>query len=203
MPEYRLMVNLLAASGTPQDGSTNVWHCTADDLTAAQLFLGEVYNVYTAVDGMFSNLVSPTGGTMKLYDLADPEPRAPVHTEGMGTLTVGGAPLPTECALVLSFQGVRVSGVQQARRRGRIYFGPIQQSANGSDGRPSSSTISGLVVAAQALLDASDAAATWSWAVYSRTDSAMVTVSDGWVDNEWDTQRRRGRAATTRSRFQL
>jgi hypothetical protein len=37
-----------------------------------------------------------------------------------------------------------------------------------------------------------------SWAVYSRVGLAMSVINHGYVDNEWDTQRRRGLDATSR-----
>lgn len=41
----------------------------------------------------------------------------------------------------------------------------------------------------------------WTWSVYSRTDNAMVSVTDGWMDNAPDIQRRRETPATSRTTF--
>jgi hypothetical protein len=51
------------------------------------------------------------------------------------------------------------------------------------------------------LLDASQAATAWKWAVYSTVNATGVEVTNGWVENAWDTQRRRGRIATVRTVF--
>lgn len=201
MPDYRLQVTIPMVSGIPEDSVTNVWHCSADSLSAAVFFFNAVNTFYAAIDGLYSNLVATTGSTMKLYDLADDMPRAPVHEGTLGTLSVGGNPLPTEVALVMSFQGSRVSGLPQAIRRGRVYIGPIQDASNHTDGRPTSSAVSGLVSAGDALVTSSKGASDWKWCVFSRSTNSMVVVDNGWVDNEWDTQRRRGRDATSRSTF--
>jgi len=55
--------------------------------------------------------------------------------------------------------------------------------------------------AATYLKGASDAAADWTWVVYSTVDNAMYPVDNGWVDNSWDTQRRRGVKPTARYTF--
>ena len=34
--------------------------------------------------------------------------------------------------------------------------------------------------------------------LYSRANRSVYRITDNWVDNEWDTQRRRGTAATAR-----
>jgi hypothetical protein len=94
-----------------------------------------------------------------------------------------------------------VSGQPQARKRGRIYLGPFDTTQLNADGRILPACQTTIRNAAQALLTASDVALDWSWAVYSPTNASGVIVDNGWVDNEWDTQRRRGRAATTRSTF--
>jgi hypothetical protein len=45
------------------------------------------------------------------------------------------------------------------------------------------------------------ASASWDWVVYSPTDDAYHEVANGWVDNAWDTQRRRGYKPTSRTTF--
>jgi hypothetical protein len=185
-------------SGVSKDRAQNVWHFIADNLTALDLALVQLTTFYAAVDGTFSNLVATTGHQLKCYDLADLEPRAPVRDQGIGTLSVGGAPLPTELAICISFQGPRQSGVEQARRRGRLYLGPMASANVATDGRVISGAMTVIGGALQNMLDASQAAATWAWAVYSRKNEAAIEVTNAWIDNEWDVQRRRGREATQR-----
>jgi hypothetical protein len=101
----------------------------------------------------------------------------------------------------LSFQGAPESGVSQARKRGRVFIGPLRSSLIGADGRPSPATVSLFAAEGEDLLDASNAATTWSWTVHSATTGDNSVVTNGWCDNEFDTQRRRGRIATSRTVF--
>jgi hypothetical protein len=59
--------------------------------------------------------------------------------------------------------------------------------------------ITTLAKALRDLIDASVTETTWSLAVYSVADAVAREVTNGWVDNAWDTQRRRGIDATART----
>lgn len=201
MPLYRYQVSIAMASGNPKDSAQNVWHAICTDETAALVFATWLNTFYTSIDGVYSNLVATTGHRVKVYDLADPEPRAPVIDDPLGAFTVGGAPLPTEVAYCVSFEAPRQSGQPQQSRRGRIYVGPLAASMVGSDGRPSSAFMTTVGDAIDALLTSSQGSADQSWAVYSRKNEVAIEVTDAWIDNEFDTQRRRGRAATSRTTF--
>jgi len=132
----------------------------------------------------------------------DDTPRAPIYddTFDLGSNPTGDS-LPPEIALCVSFQGARVSGTSQARRRGRVYLGPVREDDNSSVGVPGSSVINDATAFGNFLLGASIADADYTWSVYSTVDNALVTVTNGWVDNAWDVQRRRGLSPTTRVTF--
>jgi len=202
MPNYRLQMTIETADNNPENFATNTWHCVADDVAGFADFITAVRLFYTTVDVQMGNLAKATSGLKwKGYDLADPEPRVPIQF-GSADLTLGsGGCLPPEVALCLSFQGEPVSGINQARKRGRIYLPFILDSSNTSAARPVSTLITALAGAGEDLLDASAAATDWKWSVYSPTSDAMSTVTNGWVDNEWDIQRRRGRKFTERTTF--
>lgn len=199
MPLYRIQITIPMASGNPKDAVQNVWHVIADDVTSAELAVVSLNTFYLAVDGLFSNLVAADRPTCKIYDLADPEPRAPVSEPQMSILAPGGNPLPPEVAFCVSFQAQRQSGQSQARRRGRVYLGPLAAAGVHTDGRPTSSFLSTVGSACQTLADDSEATAVWGLAVYSRVNQAAIEIDHIWIDNEWDTQRRRGRVATSRT----
>lgn len=204
MPTYRTQVQILSSDGVPANYATNTWHCAAPDLTELALWETALVSFYEDMSTYISSLAKPTSNNLyfKHYDIADPEPRAPV-LEGFRDYTpntTGG--LPPEVALVLSFQAPKSSGIPQARRRNRIYLPFITSASNGSDGRPTGPFLTALETAAGDLLAASGpTSANWQWMVYSPTDNAIDLVTSGWCDNEWDTQRRRGRAATLRYTF--
>lgn len=146
---------------------------------------------------------------VKLYNLNDTKPRVPLKSESLGL--VAGAPtttcLPQEVALCLSFQGPKISGIPQSRRRGRVYFGPFDQNANSTSGRPASGVIAAIVAGANTFLGKHnggiDEPAQWS-VISERTGAPQtVYITEGWVDDAWDTQRRRGVRAATRSTFAI
>lgn len=149
---------------------------------------------------MGSCLSSPM--EVRVYNLDLPPPRIPIFTDTEAITLGSGQSLPAEVALVGSFEGTPVSGEPQARKRGRIFWGPLEtetlaMSANNSDAVPSATAVSILNGAMQALEASNVADATWC--VYSPTDDLLVPVVRGWVDNAFDTQRRRGIKATTRT----
>lgn len=202
MPFFTTQVTCPTADNDVANFATNTYHFEADDLTALGLVHTALQALYNTWRPQMSGLVRQNNWNIKSYDDTDPEPRAPVlETNFNLTVAPAGGGLPPEVALCLSFQGSRVSGVPQARRRGRVYLPFLLGTANGTDGRPVAGCITAATNCGQGLLTASDAAATWSWITFSRVAPGYSIILDGWVDNEWDTQRRRGRRYTTRSLF--
>lgn len=202
MPEYRVQQAIETADNVAANYATNTWHFSANDTAALALAIAEMQFIYINNKSYLSNLIRTAGHRYKAYNLADPEPRAPV-LEGSFTFTTGptGDPLPPETSLCLSFQAVRVSGEPQARKRNRVYIPFLNEAANHTDGRPLAAFVTSLVSAADNLLLASDTSAVWQWNVHSGLIPGIIPVDNGWVDNEWDTQRRRGRVATSRTTF--
>lgn len=147
-----------------------------------------------------SSVIAQNGHEVKYYDLPGVTPNYPIEEDTFNLAAAPtGSPLPSECAVVLSFQGQRAPGFPQARRRGRIYLGPWGTNANTS-GRPSSTLLS-TIPAAAATFKSNVSALTGDtlWAVWSTVDQAPVEIVSGWVDNVWDTQRRRGLLETSRT----
>lgn len=156
---------------------------------------------YTELQGYFSPTIATAGHQIKWYDL--PGPGQPNYPFDETVFSLGAAPsgtaLPDELAICLSFQGVRTAGLPQARRRGRIYFGPLDQTAVTSN-RPSAGVIAALATAAINLQTAIQAAATGAdLVIWSVANQSAVPVVDGWIDNAFDVQRRRGVEATSRT----
>ncbi len=202
MPNYRLQLAFVPTSQVLADRATNTFHFTADDLTAVTTAITNLQICYAAfANAMGAQLASTNNVRWKLYDMADPEPRVP-ESQGQWSLTrSSGDSLPTEVALAVSFQAVAVSGIPQARRRGRIFIPFLLATVNGANSRPATATVNQINGAFDAFLTASKAASTWKWAIYSPTNANFVEVDNGWIDDEWDTQRKRGRVATTRTVF--
>ena len=200
MATYRIQFSVRTVDNVVANYATNTVHVTGSDLSELDAAITAWGTFYNSFSSQFGNFVLTTDGlSWKAYDLDDPEPRAPVREGSRNLSPDNTGSLPPEVALVLSFQAPKVSGVNQASRRNRIYLPFLKSSTNGTDGRPTAGVVSGLVSAATTLLAASGT--TWDWVVVSPTLGSVGTepVTDGWVDNEWDTQRRRGRPATSRS----
>lgn len=200
---YKVQARIPMDSGLPNDAAVNTWHfvceiggsALTDAIAALDDFYGDVAN-------MLSYACSFASATYTAYDMSDPEPRAPVAIVEATDYTTGTSAAVPELALCLSFQGNRISGTPQARRRGRIYLGPLADITNTSTSPVvSAAKVTQLRDAGAALLLASNTATDWAWVVYSVTDNDTVTVGSGWVDNAFDIQRRRGLEATSRVTF--
>lgn len=144
-----------------------------------------------------------------------------VQTFTMGA-SDGTSPMPEEVATVISFNAdltnAPVSQVNptpppafirpQSRRRGRMYVGPLQISAGTDVGlvlRPSTNWIGDLGKAFKELAETVNAVAPGDnyLGIWSRADAEVHEIIAGYVDNAWDTQRRRGLAPTSRTPFTI
>jgi hypothetical protein len=87
--------------------------------------------------------------------------------------------------------------VNTKRRRGRLYV-PFYWlfPASALADRPSLTVRTKVGDLAQVLQDLGGVDIDWS--VWSKADGQARAVSNWWVDDEWDTQRRRGLRPTTR-----
>lgn len=207
-------VTFQSTSNIPADNVSNsfcFYNSTSidkDDNADLDNVLDLVEDFYTVVGagggealGRFINNTIKRQAVIKLYDFADAHPRPPI-AERLFTLpnVISTNNLPAEVALVGSFQADQVAGQPQRRRRGRIYLGPLcVSSANNTN--PPASMINALAARLDELRLAANASILWDWHVYSPTNANSVKVDNGWVDNTWDTQRRRGPKSTSRTVF--
>lgn len=199
MALIKVMSVLHTADGLPENFVTNSWHFDDGGGQYSQI-KDALTTFYVSLRGMYSPLIQQSGHEFKMYQVSDPEPRAPKASFfWQFDAAPAGTALPSEVAMVLSFQAAQVSGQIQARRRGRVYLGPLnvaQVAANG--GRPATANTTLIKTAAQALLSASTASSTWKWSTYSTVNNNGFSVANGWVDDAFDTQRRRGVAPANR-----
>lgn len=175
--------------------------------------------------------VKPTGATFSLaawlspwlsraanlaeqltYDLTNflggqPTLGAPI---GVNLWTLGAtaqAPLPQEICCALSIHALdnlipeHGPGTRpKSRYRGRVYLGPLGNSvlATASGNRAQVNTVfrADVALIANALL-----AAEPSWGVFSRKDRIVRPIIGGWIDDDFDVQRRRGTDSTVRTNF--
>jgi hypothetical protein len=159
---------------------------------------------------------------IRIYDVTEEPAGAPIFDNAGYQLPAPSINdgFPSEVAVCMSFEGAPAAGLVQTRRRGRIYLGPLNRSAgamvNGIP-RPVAGFRDSLTLAAQKL--ATDVDDTAEWVVYSRPyagreaiprvnkpDLPAIAARPGttvgidrvWVDDAFDTQRRRGERPTGR-----
>lgn len=142
---------------------------------------------------------------------------SPIST---GTFTLGASvdtnePMPDNVAVCVSFHGAYGTDPEESgatrprsRERGRVFIGPLNWSASidedGTTYQPvvKSAFRTDLTVAFNRLRTDVAAISTPSyWAVWSRTAAKLTAVTGGFVDNVFDTQRRRNPRATARTTF--
>lgn len=207
MSIVRVQAVLDRVTALPQDAVVNTWHFLTttsppSNDTREAIFTALV-NFYGAIDGPVLSTLLANTARLKMYDIADPKPRAVIDERDFTLTTTTGA-LPAEVAVVMSFQATKASGENQRRRRGRVFLGPINTGVVATlTGRTAVvlTARNAIVSAGLGLLTASNAAADWEWAVYSPTDGAAVAVNNGWCDDAFDTIRSRGEKPQTRSVF--
>lgn len=125
-------------------------------------------------------------------------------------------PLPEEVSVVLSYHAdltdVPVTEPNptpppavirpQQRRRGRIFVGPLgvlSGAVQSGDYRPAAAFRTDLGLALERVHGSIIAQAVGLLAVWSKADATGYPVVGCYVDNAWDTQRRRGLAPTSRT----
>jgi len=203
MADILVQVSIPYFTGLPADVSVNTWSfsgASANETTAAEV--GAFLNTYyTALRPFLSPALNPEAVGIKMYDRADAEPRTPFVTAtydlGAQTSTLG---LPEEVAVCLSFRGVLESGEPPARRRGRIYMGPLNTDVLAASNRSvvDPDFIDTMLAAYEAAWDELTIAGLVH-AVWSPTDVVSRPVVSAWMDDAFDTQRRRGVLATGRT----
>ena len=219
---YRVQVTVPLDSMIPDDAIVNTWHFDDDDDPVAApsdtqgWIMQALTAFYTAIDSAVfpASVASPL--TVRMYDMREAEPRQPVDVDTIAIVPSADDPLPNEVALTMSFAATPISGVNPQRRRGRLYLGPIAASAGelvNSQWRPKAATRTAIANAASALIDGVEHPGSpglhLKWAIYSPTtdagganlDDSFHDVVSGWVDDAFDTQRRRGCEPTTRTVF--
>lgn len=152
----------------------------------------------TPVEMMHSGVAS---WVQKVYDLGlPPGGRPPVVFDRTAEMPIrsGASRLPNEVAIVVSLQ----TPIIGRRGKGRIYLGPWAQSvAADVPGGSGVSEPTRKRLAAQAARLALGNGKDMEWAVWSTTRAKFARVVGGYVDDDFDTQRRRGLTSNFRTKF--
>lgn len=194
-------------NGNPKDVYTNTFYFrndtfvgTTDDV--ATDLLADLQEFYTAqptgvltpvtVLSRFSNLLLDLEVEVRVYDLGLPAPRYPRLRNFTATGMHSGA-IPAEVAACLSY----VAAENQPRNRGRIYLGPLSTNAvNAGNGNTAvdENWRRSVLASAKRLMDKPE----YTWSLWSPTSQEMKPITGAWMDNAFDTQRRRGEEADVR-----
>lgn len=215
MAKIIAQVTLARVDGVPADSVTNVFHFESDEIFGFDEFADEISVVtrlstfYQAWETYTSTVLDGTG-SVKIYNWDDPKPRIP-YMDVPIFFTPGSGGMPSEVASCMSFAGVPQSGMSMARRRGRVFLGPLGSNAAEyvagtlADFTPAAAFRTTVVAAGSTM--ARGSAGTYRLAVYSPTteaaggtkDAAWTDVARIWMDNAFDTIRSRGFKPTTRT----
>lgn len=192
--------------GDPSQNATNTWYFIGlpgttqiQDLTEA---FDRLTDFYQAIDAtLFPSSVVGASASLLAYDMGDPEPRTPIGDAVVPLVNGGGTAYPSDVAICLSYRTDYPSGSIRARRRGRVYLGPVLASTAtavaGQGQRVAPGIISTILAAAAAL--GTDVATPLLWAIYSETDNQAYPIVEASIDNGFDTRRSRDNRATTRT----
>lgn len=184
MNEFQVILH--NTSGLPRDDAVNVLHY---DITIPDTDQGIADDIHTAYANLAPRINSVYQGmTIKAYDPGTGPPKR-ITNYGFNPQGSSG---PTEVALCLSYKSDDSGNPR--RRKGRIYL-PVK---NNAAARPDANIISDLLDFGEALANVGSASNS-QWRMRSKLDGSFHNIDHISVDNEWDTQRRRGMRADTRT----
>jgi hypothetical protein len=221
MATIKLVAVLPYVSGRPRDIAVNNFYFadgSADAHAMAAFWTPKVVDFYNGSDEgqsalalFYSNYIAHPSCQVVAYEEAtSPTTGPPILTSGftLGT-SAASTDLPLSTALCLSYAGAPGHGVPPKRNRGRVYLGPFNASAIADTGggehfpKPADSLVAAAISSAHRLT-AANSDENGYWSLLSRKQGSsgaapFIRISNGWVDNEWDAQRRRDGTATVRN----
>lgn len=211
---YRVQIVAPGRTGIPEDQFVNTIYCSmvggGDKQEVANRMAASLQAAYSdvaagqtlALAAFMSGFIDKDNCQVRVYDMDEPKPRAPVT---LPFAMIGGSgghkDLPEEVALCLTIHG---GNPVTPRRRGRLYIGPLNTMGLGGDtagplpSRPTTELVQVVRSFGESLSDSMDSF-DLGWAIKSEVPALnYVQVVGGWVDDAWDTQRRRGVDPTVR-----
>lgn len=196
-------------SNLPADRIVNVFHFLSEGTYPADVeeALDKVQQFYLGARSTrpIAQWLSPwvqRDAELRAYDMESPPDRVPtIRALDLGTVP-SSAGLAEEVAMVITLHGA-VPPALSSRRRGRIYIGPLNSfcfvgGSTTEKSHPQPTLLADLAEAATELADMSETGMRWS--IHSITPSSnYVPIAGGYIDDAFDTQRRRGPDPTTRT----
>lgn len=209
----RVMVVFPNVSGLARDQFVNTFHFYAPTLDEGLVGwlrdkVADFYNTNHgtniqpgAVMSGFVDRAKPV--EVKCYDLGDARPRPP-HTASFDLVApVGQGYLPNETAITVSYYADR----NIPRHRGRIFFGPLDRyclATGVGDVLVNDNVRQGLNAALADLALQVHGGTGAVLGIWSEMDQVLrYPLGGGWVDNAFDTVRKRGARATQRTSWHV
>lgn len=204
---FKAQVVFKGASNLPEDVFVNNFYFrNSDNLNpfstlpdAIQAVLSSFYTGTTPAAGTVASYLSPKIqrlAEIRIYDLGQAPPREPTLRNFTLPAQTGDV-LPAEVACVLTFHGPR----NLPRQRGRVFIGPLRTAV--LDQTPPTDVRLSMTALPAALRDRAAMMASTTqnvdWVVVSQVGAVATVVERGWVDNAFDTQRRRGQKPNVRA----
>jgi hypothetical protein len=147
MSFYKAQVELERDTNAAEDRTVNAFHFQTDNIGTDSQELDDIVagltTLYNVLDGSLSRELSGAW-RIKIYDLEDPPQRVPVRDTSPAALSPAASALPSQLAMIVNYEAPGVSGFPQARRRGRLFIGPLSSSQTditGEDARASADVI--------------------------------------------------------------
>lgn len=216
MTILRAQVTIPYTSGLPRDVSVNTWSMFApsesENYEAMDLALGRFYTVpptgeTRSVTEYYSSAVrrASASASVHFYDIENPGPPLYGGPSFNPDTPLSATSLPLEVALCTTLVAGTPTDVPIRSRRGRIFLGPFIAGAVDSTypPKPVSELLAIVAKATERLMEEITAIAggLHRLVIWSPTRDNHYDVSGGWVDNEFDTQRRRQVDATARTEW--
>lgn len=207
----RVQAVLQGISALPEDRYITTWAFSSDAASTdagKAAAIAKVRNFYVNNTTYGGNIASKLAGstinetlsTLRAYDLGQPVGQRVPYVEPFTGLVLNTvAAMPSEVAVCASYY----AGFNQRGLRGRVYLGPLNTNASTSSATAPTRVNNDFMLDIRAGLDAMASVTAFPrWCIISRgfpTGAPIARViTGGWVDNAFDTQRRRGEDATVR-----
>lgn len=202
MPDIDAQVIIQGVSNLPRDRFINTlhfseaapvsWDTFADGLGPDLVGVWAGFSASGPEFHIYPSQVCNRAFEVRLYNPDDAPPRTPKIFTGTLATVAASTALPTEVALCLSYR----TDKNAPSKRGRIYLGPFSIVSLATNNRPTTATMNAILDLADDLSDLG--AETVDWQLYSPKLDTRRRIEFAWVDNEFDTQRRRGIRSTAR-----
>jgi len=192
MAVYQFQVRLQGVTGLPKDVYENVLYFETGAPDTVQGTCDAIKAKYIA-----ANFIGGVNSVeVRAYELTGGQP---VASSGPSPKSAVAVSWPHEVAICLSYATVDDVAQSTKRRRGRIYLGPLGGSIPPSDQLRPTATYRNIILDFGTGLAQIGFASNTTWMLYSRVDQVAAKIESMWVDDAWDTQRRRGLSPTTRT----